>query len=773
MPDKLKQQDRIKQKIELDRLDLLYRQSRSAILTLVAICTLYLYLISAYYPPFVLLSWYAVFIVIAICRLWLTASYNRHRRSDSSISINLWLKLFRVGIFATGFTVGSLNFFFFPYNLPSYQIFAIMFSVGITAGTVTMLPDFFSFIVYLVTLMLPVTIQVVFIGDRLHSGVTAMICILAFFFIKFSREFINTFDLSMRLRYENRDLIEDLEFERNRLNNRLGRILNDSSTEIFVVSADTLDCLQVNMGAIENLGYSEPEFAMINLLDIFVGLSREEFDKLVKPLYEGTQGTVYFNGSNRRQDFSTYPIEARIQLSTVENPPIIIVNAQDITERSRWEDRLVYQANYDQLTGLFNRHYMQSFMDSAFVRARRARQKVILLFMDIDNFKSINDTLGHATGDEVLKQTADRIRALLRESDTPSRTGGDEFTILLEGLEETRHAEIVARKLVDIFVKPFVVRGREIFATASIGISVYPDDGETLDQLMQYADMAMYKTKELGRNSYSFFSQEMCRVSEEQVRITNHLRNALVNGELSLVYQPKISLDTGRIVGAEALLRWYNPDLGQVSPAKFVPLAENMGFIEGIGRWVLEEACREASIWQTLSSHPLQISVNVSPQQFRAGTLLQTVTETLSKSGLANNLLELEITESLLLQDSDKPINVLQLLHGKGVRLALDDFGTGYSSLSYLKQFPLQVLKIDRSFISDLDSNQSSRTLVKAIVAMAHSLNLEVVAEGIEEKVQLDYLRQLEVELIQGYYFSRPVPADEFHHLLQNWTPVV
>ncbi|MCK5915609.1 MAG: diguanylate cyclase, partial [Deltaproteobacteria bacterium] len=425
--------------------------------------------------------------------------------------------------------------------------------------------------------------------------------------------------------------------------------------------------------------YSESEFTRVNLLDIFVGLDRDSFAELTKPLYDGSQGTVYYNGSSQRQDLTTYPIEARLQLSTVEDPPILIVNVQDVSERAKWEDKLVYQANNDQLTGLYNRHYMQFFMDSAFVRARRARHKVVLLFIDLDNFKVINDTLGHDAGDELLKQTAQRIRMLLRESDTPARTGGDEFTIMLEGLEETSHAEIVARKLVGLFEQPFTFEGREIFTSASIGISVYPDDGKTLDQLMKYADMAMYQTKECGRNNYRFFSQEMCRISEEQILITNHLRGALAKGEFSLAYQPQVDIVEGRIVGAEALLRWHNPDLGEVPPDKFISLAENMGFIENIGSWVLETACCEAKHWQDFSSHDLRVSVNVSPQQFRAGTLFDTVERILQKSGLPANLLELEITESLLLQDSDRPINVLQRLADRGVSLALDDFGTGYS----------------------------------------------------------------------------------------------
>lgn len=770
MPEKLQQQEQIKQRIEIDRVDLLFDRTKVAMLTIFVVCTLYLWLISSLFSIRLICFWYAVFTVGIIGRLWLLEKYLRHRKNEISPSLDYWLKWFRLGIFITGLTVGSLNVFFYPLNSPPHQLLAVMFPVGVMAGAVTMLPDLISFVIYLSTLMVPVIVQIMMMGDSLHFGDAALLSILAFFFIKFSREFTRNFTYSMRLRYENQDLVEDLEFEKNRLNNRLGRILNDSSTEIFVVAADTLNCIQVNMGAIENLGYSESEFTRVNLLDIFVGLNRDSLAELTKPLYDGSQGTVYYGGLSKRQDLTTYPIEARLQLSTVEDPPILIVNVQDVSERAKWEDKLVYQANYDQLTGLYNRHYMQFFMDSALVRARRVQHKVVLLFLDLDNFKAINDTLGHDAGDEVLKQTAQRIRMLLRESDTPARTGGDEFTVMLEGLKETGHAEIIARKLVEMFTQPFVFEGREIFASASIGISVYPDDGKTLDQIMKYADMAMYQTKECGRNNYRFFSQEMCRVSEEQVLITNHLRSALANGEFSLAYQPKVDIVKGRIVGAEALLRWHSPELGEVPPGKFISLAEKMGFIESIGSWVLETACCEACHWQNISPHGLRVAVNVSPQQFRAGTLFDTVENVLHKSGLPANLLELEITESLLLQDSDKPLNVLQCLSDRGVNLALDDFGTGYSSLSYLKRFPLQVLKIDRSFIRDLENNESNRVLVKAIIAMAQSLKLEIVAEGIEKEEQLIFLRQHQVNLIQGYYFSPAIPADKFRDMLQNWS---
>ncbi len=764
------QQFDIEQRTQNDRLDLLFKRSKSAILVLFAICTVYLWLISGRYTRQSLIVWYAVLIVVLLGRWFLTLSYAKAKTHAGSLSS--WLKKFRLGIFAAGLTVGSLNLLFFPQDSLSYQLLAIIFPIGIVAGTVTMLPDFFSFSIYLTTLMIPVILQTFMIGDRLHSGLGILFFILSLFFIKFSKEFNDYFISSMRLRYKNRFLVEDLEREKNKLNNRLGRILNDSSNEIFVVDADTLTCLQVNMGAVENLGYSQLEFTGIKLLDIFIDLDHNFFTELLEPLYNNNQETVVYKGISQRKDGTTYPMEARFQLATQDVPPIIVVTVQDITERSEWEAKLIYQANFDQLTGLHNRHYMQAYTDSALIRARRQQQKVALFFIDLDNFKNINDTLGHDTGDDILKQAANRIQTLLRKSDTPARTGGDEFTVLLEGLEEIIHVEVVARKLVDIFKQPFIVNKQEIYTTVSIGISLYPDDSESLDQLMQYADIAMYQAKEDGRNKYCFFSREMRRLSEEQMLVTNHLRYALAKNELSLAFQPKIDISRGRIIGAEALLRWHNPELGDVPPDKFIYLAENMGFIESIGTWVIETACREAMRWQELSSEKLQVSINISPQQFRAGSLIPAVDSALASSGLPSEQLELEITESLLLQDSDKPFEILKILHDRGVSLALDDFGTGYSSLSYLKRFPLQVLKIDRSFVRDLEDDENSRSLVEAIIAMAHSLKLEIVAEGVENEAQLNFLRQRDVKIIQGYLFSPPVPAEKFHVLLQTAIPL-
>ena len=755
----------IEQLIEKDRIDNLYKRSKTASLTLIVINTIYVLLLTKKFDWQPLLAWYVVLITVLSCRLLTARFYDKDQ--GQRMSLSFWLNVFRLGVLAVGLTVGSLNLFFFPQEPLSFLLLSIIFPFGITAGAVTILLDFSSFFLYVFTLMMPVIYQTALSGNQLYSGTGALTFILILFYLKFSKDYNDNFIFTTMLRYENKALLEVLEKEKNKLNNRLVRILNDSSTEIFVVDAQSLNCLQVNQGAVENLGYSKEEFADLNLLDIFTKLDRNSFAELLAPLYDGRLENVVHSGINRRKDGSTYPVEARLQLSTLEAPPIIVANVQDITERTDWEEKLIHQANFDQLTGLLNRHYMQSYMHSVFTRARRHQKKVALLFMDIDNFKTINDTLGHDIGDELLKQTAGRISTLLRESDTAIRTGGDEFTVLLENLDETTNADVVARKLINIFQQPFTVKEQEIHTTVSIGISVYPDDGASLDQLMQYADMAMYAAKENGRNSFCFFSPEMRRSSEEQMLVSNHLRFALAKDEFSIFFQPKIDINRGRITGAEALLRWHNHELGEVSPQVFIPLAENLGLINEIGSWVLKGACQEAMAWKRLTNERLQVSVNVSPQQFRTGILLDAVESALTLSGLPCDLLELEITESLLIQDSEKPLTILKTLHDQGVKLGLDDFGTGYSSLSYLRRFPLQVLKIDRSFIRDLEADQNSQALVDAIIAMAHSLKLEIVAEGVENEKQLNFLRQRDVRIIQGYFFSPPVPAEKFRALLQ------
>jgi len=437
---------------------------------------------------------------------------------------------------------------------------------------------------------------------------------------------------------------------------------------------------------------------------------------------------------------------------------------EDITVRKEYEQRLLHQESYDALTELPNRVLAADRVGQAVVHARREGRSVGVVSMDLDNFKNINDSLGHGSGDALLLQLARRLVAAMREGDTVARVGGDEFLMVLADLATAEDVERVLDKMRAVFERPFLMEDKSIYMTPSIGVTVAPDDSEDVHILLRNADAAMHRAKELGRNKTQFFTQEMNERAVKRLELESQLRQALDRGELSLHYQPQVISGSGRVVGAEALLRWQHPSIGAVSPERFIPLAEETGLIVPMGRWVLEAACREAMGWP----RPLRVSVNVSSQQFRDGELVETVAQVLADTGLAPERLELEVTESLLLEDVEGTAQILERLQALGVRIALDDFGTGYSSLSYLKRFPFGVLKIDRSFVSGINEDPDAAALCEAIIQMAHVLSLKVIAEGVETAEQLEYLATRGVDLVQGYYYSRPLPAAEFLLFLEK-----
>ncbi len=759
------QVDDIERLAQRDRLNMLFDGTPVAIVSLLGAAGVYVYLQAGAHAPGVLLLWYGVLLVTLVLRGAVAWAYRR--RGADTAQAAPWLLRYRLVVLASCLTVGSISFLFDDPVMSTGHMLTLLVLVGLTAGALAVLPDFPSLAIYVLTLMAPAAVVSLRHGTEQSVGIGLLLLLLGGVFLRFSKVYNDNLTASLRLRYQNRALLTGLQRERNKLVNRLGRILNDSFNEIYVVDARSLRCVQVNAGAVRHLGYSENEICRLRLTDIVEDLDEAGLEQLLAPLREGRVEVVFHRGRHRRRDGSTYPVEIRLQLSSNEQPPVIVATALDISERLEYERQLTLKANFDQLTGLPNRHYMLSRIRDGLVQARRHERVLALLYMDLDNFKNVNDSMGHAAGDQLLQQAAERIRATLRHSDVPARLGGDEFLIMLEDLRYAEDAEVVAHKLVERFKQPFRIDGQLVYATTSVGISVFPEDGDEVGQLMQNADTAMYHAKSAGRSKYRFFSEDMRQASEKRLRIAGHLRHALANDELSVVYQPLVDLAVGRIVGAEALVRWHNPELGQVSPAQFIPLAECLGLIHEIGQFVLDHAARQAHRWRALGLGFRYVSVNVSSQQFRNGDLLACVDEALQTSGLDPRGLVLEITESLLIQDSHDPLTMIESLRARGVTLALDDFGTGYSALSYLKRFPLQILKIDRSFIKDLSRGGNDRVLVEAIISMAASLGLRVVAEGVEEAEQLAFLLAREVRLIQGYYFSPPVPADEFEALLE------
>ncbi|QSP94080.1 EAL domain-containing protein [Marinobacter salinisoli] len=445
-----------------------------------------------------------------------------------------------------------------------------------------------------------------------------------------------------------------------------------------------------------------------------------------------------------------------------------LILGEDISIRKRYEQQLLRQANYDVLTGLPNRMLALDRLKLALAQAHREASMVGVMFLDLDNFKHINDTLGHDAGDNLLVEAARRISSCLRGTSTVARLGGDEFLVILPGLPEKESADQVAERILQTFIPPYVLSGQEVFVTTSIGIATFPEDSNNSGTLLQHADAAMYQAKSKGKSAYAHFTPEMTEVSQDRLQMESRLRRALELKELELNFQPIVHTDSGNLCAVEALLRWRNPAMGLVMPDRFIPLAEDTGLIIPIGEWVLEQACQAAVRWKAVTGRDIGISVNVSPRQFRDPGFPDAVMRTLADCGLAPALLELEVTERLILDNSIETAEILRRLDRAGVRLSVDDFGTGYSALSYLKSYPFDTLKIDKSFVQDVMKEPEDASLVKAIINMAHSLGLRVIAEGVEEEAQTHFLKQEGCDFSQGYFYSRPLPHQKFEEWLES-----
>jgi len=444
----------------------------------------------------------------------------------------------------------------------------------------------------------------------------------------------------------------------------------------------------------------------------------------------------------------------------------------DITARKLTEQRIHHVAQHDVLTGLPNRSLLQDRLGQAVARADRSRRPVWVMLIDLDRFKYVNDSMGHKAGDVLLMTVAARLRAALRDTDTVARLSGDEFVVLLAEEAEPLSPAIVQR-VMDAVAQPIMLAGREFFVTCSVGVAAYPCGGTPADSLIEHADIAMYRAKKLGRNNFQFYTPAMNEESLERVRIESGLRNALERNEFVLHYQPQVDLQSGRIVGMEALIRWQHPELGMVPPARFVGVAEDTGLIVPIGAWVMRTACAQNKVWQDAGFGKLRVAVNLSARQFGAADLVQDIEAALVDTGLDADCLELELTESLFMGDIAPAVELLHRMKALGVNLSIDDFGTGYSSFSYLSRFPIDVLKIDRSFVADITHDANDAAIVDSIIALAHNLRLSVIAEGVETAEQLDYLRRQGCDEMQGYHFSRPLPSADFEQLLRDQHLVV
>ncbi len=536
-------------------------------------------------------------------------------------------------------------------------------------------------------------------------------------------------------------------------NDRWQRIVSSAPVVMFAVDANGVFVFSEGH-ALNRLGIDPGGLVGYSVYELFEHMPgfQDEFNRLLSG--EDIQPTLEINGT---------VFECAYSLIRDDEGEIsgVVGIAADITERKKAEERLMHLANFDTLTGLPNRMLFHDRLEHALAKASRNSRLVALLFLDLDRFKTINDSLGHSAGDELLKSVASRLLSNAREEDTVARLGGDEFTIILEGIGGGEDASTVARKVLDVMGQPFDLDGHEVFVTTSVGIAIYPLDGDNSDDLLKNADTAMYRAKEQGRNSYRFYTADMNAKAVEHLIMESSMRHALDRNEFELHYQPQVDLHSRELTGFEALLRWRHPELGLLYPNQFMPLAEDTGLIVSIGEWALNHACADLAAWNRQGLPNVRVAVNLSGRQFREEKLVDTVANALRASGLDSNLLEIEITESYLLEDIESAISTLDRLNELGIEISMDDFGTGYSSLSFLKRFPVDSVKIDQSFVRDISTDPDDATIAEAIIVLAKSLRLRVMAEGVENDDQLYFLRTRGCDQGQGFIFSGPIPADK------------
>lgn len=542
---------------------------------------------------------------------------------------------------------------------------------------------------------------------------------------------------------------------------RYRTVVEQASEGIVLVTIADKRILEGNGAFKKLIGNSAIENANCSLYDI-TEEERKKVDIEMERTLRGKRELRF-----KRSDGSIVDVELSSSIITHNDNDVMCIVVHDITERIQFERQLMHQANHDSLTGLANRNLLHDRMNQAIAMQKRKKQTVAVMLMDLDNFKIINETLGHPAGDLLLQAVAERLKGMIRSYDTVARPGGDEFIIIVAEIVNPEDVIKVAKGVLNLFLSPFRMNEHEVYVNASIGISLYPFDGDTNEILLMKADTAMYHCKANGKNNYQFFAEDMNEKVNKRHSMETKLRRAIDNGEFTLDYQPRVDLRSGKVCGMEALIRWFLPGTGYISPVEFIPIAEETGLIIPIGEWVLRTACRQNRLFQKLGYY-LQVSVNLSPRQFGQYNLIEMIRNSLEESGLTPDFLELELTEGLLMQHEEKNIQKLIALKEMGISLSIDDFGTGYSSLSYLKQFPLETLKIDRSFIKDIPDNHDDAVIVKTIIAMGRSMNLRVVAEGVETLAQLSFLTENQCDEIQGYYFSRPLPAEAFQELITS-----
>lgn len=545
----------------------------------------------------------------------------------------------------------------------------------------------------------------------------------------------------------------------------LQHLLDDTTNEIYFFDAESYHFISLNTPASKNLGYRNHEITELTLFDVMSDMTQENFEKLVVPLRSGSVEEAGTTGQHRRKDGSTYPVEVRFKLQITETPPVFVGMGQDVSQLTDLKNENKNLTRYDTLTGLPNRKLILENLNTKLLQANREYKSIAVLLIDLDEFKTINNSLGHKAGDLMLKAVAERLKDWSSTNCHVARFGGDEFIILIFGNHIEAQAGKAADDLLKLFQNPFSINGQDVFVSLSIGISFYPMDGNDGETLIRHADTAMYIAKDKGKNTYCHYHDDMGTQAKKKLILESDLRKAVEQNEFVLYYQPKLALDSETIIGFESLIRWNHPSRGLVPPLDFIPLAEKTKVIIPMGEWVLRTACKQIKTWLELGCSNPNTAVNLSAHQFSQSNLVSKIGEIIEETGIQAKYLELEITESVLMDNADTAAAQLKQLSEMGIKISIDDFGTGYSSLSYLNIFPLNNLKIDRAFVKDITSEENA-TLAKAIVTLAKALNLKTIAEGVETETQKQVLRSIGCDIIQGYLLSKPVPAEEATKML-------
>lgn len=550
----------------------------------------------------------------------------------------------------------------------------------------------------------------------------------------------------------------------------LTAVFNSAQDGIITFSEDG-QITQCNNAAATLFDLAQHEMERASVFDLLENfhLARKAGDTTISAVlnyHDIKQGIIELTARSNKG--FTFPIE--MSVSAIQNigEPMYVSTIRDITARKNYDEHLAHVASHDSLTDLPNRSLFNDRLVHALRNARRNKTICVLMFIDVDRFKTINDSLGHDIGDEVIIETAKRLKSTLRETDTVSRLGGDEFTIILENLASPLQAQHAAEKIIDAFSSPFILNSQEIFVTLSIGIAINDTPKISHSELLRNADSAMYRSKGQGRNQYNFFSKDMNETTKRRLSLETDLRNAIANNEFELYIQPQITMENDRCTGGEALLRWHHPERGNIPPGQFIPIAEDSGIIVEIGQWVFEQSCKISKDINDLFEGDFCLSLNISPKEFTLLKSAKWYLETAKKAGIEPHQIDIEITEGCIMSDTTNSIQLLNELSSYGFHLSVDDFGTGYSSLAYLHRFPIDALKIDQSFVRNLPHDPDAISISQAIIHLAHSLRLEVIAEGVETKEQLDFMRKNRCEYVQGYYFSKPMKATAFMKWLHD-----